>query len=62
MTRIEALKKLIAVEPIEKDEMYRACGWPMLEMEQYLRELEQSGQVVRSGGGGGNRVCYRVAA
>lgn len=59
MTRLEALRKLIAVEPIEKDEMYHACGWPMLEVEDTLKKLLASGEVIRCGGGWNQRARYR---
>lgn len=61
MTRSEALKKLIAVEPICKDEMFRACGWPMLEMETLLKGLVEAGEVVYSPAGWNQRRLYRVA-
>lgn len=61
MSRSEALKKLIALEPICKDEMFRACGWPMLEMEALLKELIVAGEVIYSCAGWNQRRLYRVA-
>lgn len=45
MTRLEALHKLIALEPITKDEMFRACGWHRLELNSILNILCASGEV-----------------
>jgi hypothetical protein len=61
MNRSEVLKKLIAVEPICKDEMFRACGWPMLEMESLLKGLIETGDVIYSPAGWNQRRLYRVA-
>jgi hypothetical protein len=61
MNRSVVLKKLIAIEPICKDEMFMACGWPMLEMEARLKELIETGEVVYSPAGWNQRRLYRVA-
>jgi len=45
MTRLEALRKLIAIEPITKEEMYVACGWHRLEFNSILNILCSSGEV-----------------
>lgn len=45
MTRAEALRKLIALEPITLGGIHAACGWPAGEVEKALRELMRVGVV-----------------
>lgn len=45
MTRTEALRKLIALEPITLGEIHAVCGWPCGEVEKALRELLKTGAV-----------------
>ncbi len=45
MTRTEALRKLIALEPITLGQIHTVCGWPCGEVETALRELLKAGSV-----------------
>lgn len=45
MTRAEALKKLLALGALTKDEAYTATGWPFHEFEQVLESLLKTGEV-----------------
>lgn len=45
MTRADALRKLIALEPITLGEIHRVCGWASGEVEKALQELLSAGLV-----------------
>jgi predicted Rossmann fold nucleotide-binding protein DprA/Smf involved in DNA uptake len=45
MTRDEALLKLIALEPIRRDEIARVTGWPPEETSATLERLRAAGKV-----------------
>jgi len=63
MTRAEALKKLLALGPLSKDEAYVACGWSMPDFEATLAECLKSGDVRLGARCTARQVrTYRVAA
>lgn len=45
MTRTEALRKLIALEPITLGEIHAVCGWPAGDVDKALDELLRAGLV-----------------
>lgn len=45
MTHEEAMQKVVALEPITKDELSRVCGWPREEFERVLSHLIELGRL-----------------
>ena len=44
MTHVEAMQKVVSIEPITKDELRRVCGWPAEEFEQALDKAHRAAQ------------------
>ncbi|GER16709.1 hypothetical protein [Variovorax boronicumulans] len=63
MTRAEALKKLLALGELSRDEAYAVTGWPFHEFEQVLDSLVDAGEVIYGDRCTSRQVrLYRVAA
>lgn len=60
MTHEEAMQKVVALEPITKDELNRVCGWPADEFERALRRLLELGRLTYRHIGG--HRMYQVVA